>query len=345
MSHRKHLGPWLRVFLCATLAGVFCGCASLSARTGSGRLTGTLWWLTREDLSLSDGDWKEELDYVQALGMDTVIFNGPYAGPDGGSSFDALLERLDGRGMHVYLDTLAPSKWWTLNHGDEEVKRACTRAALLEQRYGHHRSFVGFYIPYECYVMWGAQRELVTRLYTDISRWCKTIAPNKKVMISPFFILDEAGYLGDFRWATPKEYEDFWRSILTEASIDIVALQDSGEHLACYTLEQRRPFFEAMERACNASGATLWGNVESGELNVASLEEYVRRFGLKTYVNSPETTPFWRAVPAEKFAAKLAFVGEYTHCAITWGYREFLRPSRDTTAAEAYLNYVRTLGG
>jgi hypothetical protein len=96
-----------------------------------------------------------------------------------------------------------------------------------------------------------------------------------------------------------------------------------------------------MAQACSATGTSLWANVESGELHVASLEDYAARFGLKTPVNSPETEPFWRAVPAEKFRAKLSMAGEYTDTAITWGYREFLRPSRGLEAAQAYDGYVR----
>lgn len=329
--------------MCMVLSMLLCGCASVGTTGGPARLRGTLWWLTPDDLGLSDAAWEKELDALQSLGMDTIIFNGPYAGPKGGASFEILIDRLDARGMHVYLDTLASPEWWTLDTAAEEVTRACDRAALLHQRYGGHPSFAGFYIPYECYVMWGPQRGLVTNLYTDISRGCKTIAPGKRVMISPFFILDGDGILGDFRWAAPDEYRSFWQLILTDASIDIVALQDSGEHLACYTLEQRRPFFQAMHSACAATGTTLWANVESGELNVASLEEYIRRFGPKTHVNSPKTAPFWRAVPAEKFLAKLTLAGAYTNEAITWGYREFLRPSRGVTAERAYREYVRVL--
>ncbi len=317
------------------------GCASFCERSNTARFVGTLWWLTPDDLNLSEAAWNEELDYMEALGIDILILNGPYAGPEGGAAFEALLDRLDARGMHVYLDTLAAPEWWTLESAEEEVKRACGRAALLEETYGRHSCFSGFYIPYECYVMWGTQRDLVAALYGGVSRCCKTVAPGKPVMISPFFILDDRGYLGDFRWATPEEYREFWQAILSESAIDMVALQDSGEHLGFYTLEQRRPFFAAMREACDATGTALWANVESGELNVAGFEEYVRRFGLRTHVNSPKTTPFWRAVPPEKFLDKLALAGDYADTAITWGYREFLRPSRDTTAAQAYLEYAR----
>ena len=42
------------------------------------------------------------------------------------------------------------------------------------------------------------------------------------------------------------------------------------------------------------------------ELEVASLDDYVARFGLKTHVNDPSTTPAWRGVPADKLDAKRA---------------------------------------
>lgn len=329
------------LYCCGVFAVGICGCASLSGPGNEARLAGTLWWLTPDDLALSGTRWEEELDHIQALGMDTIIFNGPYAGPEGGAAFDALLNRLDARGLHVYLDTLAAPDWWTLEEAGDEVRRGTERAALLQQTYGHHASFAGFYIPYECYVMWDRQGAIARAVYVGVSRGCKAAAPDKPVMISPFFRLDEGCYLGDFRWATPKEYSDFWKDILSAASIDIVALQDSGEHLACFTLAQRQPFFEAMKAACAATDTAFWANVESGELNVASVEDYVARFGLKTHVNSPKTAPFWRAVPADKFRAKLGLAGDYTDTAITWGYREFLRPSRDATAAQAYEEYTR----
>ncbi len=329
------------LFCCGIFATGVCGCASLSGAGGEARLAGTLWWLTPDDLALPETAWEEELDQLQALGMDTIIFNGPYAGPEGGGAFDALLDRLDARGLHVYLDTLAAPNWWTLEGAGNEVRRGTERAVLLQETYGHHASFAGFYIPYECYVMWDRQGALAHDLYVGVSRGCKAAAPDKPVMISPFFRLDEGCYLGDFRWATPEAYSDFWKGILGAAFIDIVALQDSGEHLACYTLAQRRPFFEAMAAACAATGTAFWANVESGELNVTSVEDYVARFGLKTHVNSPETAPFWRAVPAEKFRAKLELAGDYTDTSITWGYREFLRSSGDATAAQAYGEYAR----
>ncbi|GMV94288.1 MAG: hypothetical protein AMXMBFR82_40660 [Candidatus Hydrogenedentota bacterium] len=323
------------------------GCATVGQSNARAHLAGVLWWLSPVDAARNVDAWQEDLDALDASGMDLLIFTGPYAGvePAEGEAdpFDALLGEFDRRGMRVYLSTLQAPQWWTLTDTTPELERARQRIESLERRYGAHPSFEGFYIPYECYCMWGPSAELPKQLYAGVSAACKEIAPEKKTLISPFFILDDRKLLGDFRWATPQEYEAFWTDILHASAIDTVALQDSGEHLACYTLEQRAPFFAAMKSACDATNTAFWANIETGELNVSSLEDYVARFGLRTHVNDPKTTPFWRGVPADKLIAKLAFARQYTRTAITWGYREFVRPSNGAMASELFVEYYEAL--
>ena len=323
------------------------GCATVGTTGSRAHLAGVLWWLSAVDAARDVGAWQEDLDALDALGMDLLIFTGPHAGvePTAGQPdpFDALLGEFDRRGMRVYLSTLQGPAWWTVPDPAPEIARATQHIESLERRYGHHASFEGFYIPYECYVMWGPSAETTKQLYRRVSAACKQTAPDKRTLISPFFILDSQHLLGDFRWASPDEYETFWTDILRGSDIDTVALQDSGEHLACYTLEQRAPFFAAMKSACDATETAFWANVETGELNVASLEDYVARFGLRTHVNDPKTAPFWRGVPAAKLIEKLAFARRYTRTAITWGYRELVRPSNGDTAAALYLEYYEAL--
>ena len=336
---------------CATLAlaatfFALAGCAGLHANHGRAKLAGVLWWIGPADAARPVSAWQDDLDALDALGMDTIIFISPHAGakPDGDTDlFDAFLGEMDRRGMRVYLCTQQPAAWWTLPDPAPELARATAHVQDLVARYGRHESFTGFYIPYECYVMWGDAAVLTKRLYREVASACKAADPSRHTLISPFFILDDRGVLGDFRWATPQEYRAFWEDILRGSDIDTVALQDSGEHLACYTLEQRAPFFEAMKGACDATGKTLWANVETGELNVTSMEDYVARFGAKTHVNDPKTAPFWRGVPAEKLLEKLAFCRRYTRTAVTWGYAEFVRPTNGPMSAELYLDYYRAL--
>lgn len=304
-------------------------------------LAGTLWWISPADAECTPGFWETELNLIQALGMDTLVLNGPFVDAP---FLDTFLAETDRRNMHVYIDTLSAPNWWTLTDPTEEIARANARIDRLHAQYGQHASFEGWYIPYELYVFWDAQAELITRLYTDVAAHCKRISPTKKVMISPFFILDRNNILGTFRFAEPLEYQSFWTSVLKSAQgIDIVALQDSGEHLSLYTMADRQPFFAAMKSACDATGKTLWANIETAELEVASFDDYVARFGKHTHVNDPKLAEFWRGVPAEKLAEKLRFAGQHTSTAITWGYREMIRPGADPKAPKNYESYLSVL--
>ena len=151
--------------------------------------------------------------------------------------------------------------------------------------------------------------------------------------------MDQAGYLGSYRWASPAEYQQFWTALLQQTQVDIVALQDSGEHLSCYTLDQRRPFLGAMKSACDAAHKKFWVNIEVGELNVASLSDYTNRFGYKTHVNDPKTAMAWRGVAPDKLRHKLELAGEYTDTAISWGYQQFIRPTLGPEAQQLHEAY------
>jgi len=329
----------MRAIVCLFVA------VNVVAVAGPARLAGTLWWVSPADVARDAASWREELDALQRVGMRLMVLNGAQYGEDASApdALAVLFEEADARGIDLYLDTLQAPDWWTQTDPAPEVARARGRIARLMERYGGHTSFKGWYIPYEFYVFWGPPADLIKRLHVDIGAACKEAAPGKPVLISPFFILDQKGVLGDFRWATPGEYEDFWKTLLAAAPVDIVALQDSGEHLSCYTLDERRPFFEAMKNACAATGKQFWANVESGELHVESVDDYVERFGLKTHVNDAKTTAAWRGVPAERFRAKLELAGEYTPVAITWGYQQFLRPASEPAAERLHQAYVKAL--
>lgn len=311
------------------------------------QLVGCFWALSAQPqtgrLDLDGREW----DDLRRLGLSIVVLNGlviseapPALGSD---TIEQLLAEGDRRRVRFFLETGAGSQWWMQPQAGPELARTRAQLRRLMDRYGHHRSFHGFYVPYESYVMWGAQRELSRALYRETAAACKAVAPGKPVLISPFFILDEEHLLGDFRWATPQEFRAYWVEVLQGSAIDIVALQDRGEHLSYYENASCAPFFAAMKSACVETGQQLWANVETGELAVDSPAAYEARFGRKTHVNDPRTQPFWRGVPADKLAGKLRFVSAYTTTAITWGYHEFVRPSLGSAAAGLYADYLRVL--
>ena len=102
-------------------------------------------------------------------------------------------------------------------------------------------------------------------------------------------------------------------------------LQDSGEHFSYVTNAQRRPFFEAMHAACNAAGATLFGNVEVAEFLCESPEEYVKLYGRKHHATVKN--PPWRAVPITRLEEKLSIASEFSERIVCWGYQQYGMPA------------------
>jgi hypothetical protein len=191
--------------------------------------------------------------------------------------------------------------------------------------------------------MWDEQARLIRTLYREVAAACKATAPARPVLISPFFILDREGFLGDFRWAEPDEYEAFWRGVLREGGGG--HRRAPGQRRAPVLLHDgtKAAVPRRDEVRLRGDGQDLLGERRDGELAVEGYEDYVRRFGRKTHVNSPATAPFWRAVPAEKLRAKLELAGEFSDTAITWGYREFVRPSLGPAEEGVYRGYREVL--
>lgn len=333
---------------CFVAASLLLGSVLAQPSAADSGLNGCLYWLDATAQAWTAEQWKEQIGFMQQAGLRHVIAVGPAIPAAAGwdpadpmiQTADRLMAACAGSDLRIYLSLSSHPQWYGRWDLEEELSTNRRVVERLAERYGRHPNFAGWYIPHEIYVVWGKQADYITGLYAGLSRICKQAAPQAKVVVSPFFILDREGYLGDFRFAEPAEYESFWYELLRQTQIDVVALQDSGEHLSCYTMEQRQPFFAAMKRACTRAGKTLWINIETGELHVESLADYERKFGRKTHVNDAKTQRHWRVVPPDKLRRKLALARAFADTTITWGYREYWDPMRGPAARDAFKAYA-----
>jgi len=190
------------------------------------------------------------------------------------------------------------------------------------ERYGEYNSFWGWYINNELNPLKPEETEISgfwRTVWKSAVDECKKVAPESMVTISPFYIMDKEKHRG-FEFLKPIEYEQWWTKTLSYTGIDILMLQDSGaEHLGFFTLEDRRPFFEAFRNACDQAGSKLWLNVESGEIDASSWEEAVNMEQSKTQK--------WVYTPTEWLAKKLELAAEYGDHIINWGYYPFMTPT------------------
>ena len=247
-----------------------------------------------------------------------------FAGQPAGNKVDVLsiiYSIADKKGMKVISDLNMPGGAWygkiSADQMSENMKQYVDR---FYARYGSHKSFWGWYLNNEINPIRTVEFDKSAfwrKVWKAAVDECHRIGPGSKVTISPFFLLDKAGLRG-FEYLQPVEYEKWWVVTLKETGIDILLLQDSGEHLSFFTLSEREPFFAAFANACKQAGTKLWMNVETGQVNAKDWQEAIEmeKSGQKK----------WEFTPMDFLAQKLKLAAKYGQGIINWGYFPFMNP-------------------
>lgn len=291
--------------------------------------------------------WSHDMDDIQRFGIDLLCcWSGIEEALDrpaavgGGQLLDYLFVETCRRDMSISLSSgFHHGFWecWDLKAAEEFSRRHINE---MDRRYGSCPSFESWYLDYEIYINFGEERPKIVDLYTAITDLCHG-RNGKPVVVSPFFMPDVGRGCGDYPYAEPGEYYDFWCEVLSRSHIDILSLQDNGgQHLSIITDEQRRAFSQAVIHACKDTGTTYWGNVEGSELPIESMDDYIARFGFDTSVNDPRVRPYWKKTPLEKLKRKLAIAAPDAAKIMSWGYQEFFRPSGGAENRKNYGEYL-----
>lgn len=288
--------------------------------------------------------WLRELDDERRIGAQLLWLSHIAPGLDetGADPLRIILDACQERGMSAMLETGHTPQWYVhrdLDRERAELHRVCR---LLAERYGDHPAFQAVYLNYEIYMAWDGDDSPVDKAYLDALfpvavAACKTALPDKPVAVSPFFILDRDRVFGAFRYAEPEEYGAYWAQLIRRSGLDRVMLQDSGEHFSFSTLEQRRPFFAAMQAACRDAGAAFWGNVETAEMRCESMEQYIALYG-RVHHSQAKGIP-WRNVPLDRLVEKLRLAAGYCENIVSWGYYQMGRPHLGPDAQAWYEQY------
>ena len=287
-------------------------------------------------------EWTRELEFEKAIGFDLLWLSHPqqaFQAPGSEDRIKTVLDVCEKLDMQLILSTGSTKRWHNSLNVKHEIENVGSRITLIGNRYGDHPSFFGWYIPHEIYFAEGDLGHYIERLYPSIVQQCKTATPDKPVTLSPFFILDKDQVFGDFRYVTPREYCEYWTRIIKLSGIDIIMMQDSGEHFSYVTNEQRRPFYAAMQKACQATGARFWANVEVAEAVCPSIEEYRRLYGRIHHSEAVKQGLPWREVPIDRLANKLSIAAEYCERIVSWGYFQYGRPELGSDASKWYEGY------
>ena len=250
----------------------------------------------------SDEQWKADLDHMKDIGIDTLVFirGGMYSksifpskvlGTEHRDDFAGLIiSEAEKRNMQVFFGLYMSNLDW--NHGDAQTEIAINKAFAQEvwTRYGQSPAFAGWYIPQET-----CCDELnIIDLMQGLSKICKDLAPDKPVLISPFF--------GPHRGITPQIHYERWDRIFAQIAdyVDICAFQDGSA-----PIEQMEEYFKATAQLCKKYNIRHWVNTETFERDVRHL---------------------YFPIPFQDLKQKLEIHQAYAEKIITFEFSHFLSP-------------------
>jgi hypothetical protein len=241
---------------------------------------GRLW--NAEVVKMTDDDWRESVRAMHDIGMDVIVMeesfrNQQYCGEhnierDGykGRAYypsqlfpgrmpiaaedpmEAILDEADKLGMSVFVP-VGMYAWFDFTTGSLEWHKAV--ALELYERYGHHPSFYGWYIPEEIHGHLGktAQRraEVIT-FFRELQAYCRRLAPGKLVMLAS----NPHNMSGaETAWAELLQYMD----IICPFGFQRMPEGDmSGEEAAAL-----------LQRLCDQAGAHLWMDMETFDFDAS----------------------------------------------------------------------------
>lgn len=171
------------------------------------------------------------LQWTADSGAGTAIYDSGLPGITQTTStdvIDRLLEYAESWDKTVYVGLQVNHEWFTKGVSDltwlgEEADFAKDLADELYDNYGAYESFDGWYLPFEVDNLnfptsteWGRLGDF----YDDVIDHLHTLDPALPVIVAPFYNDGLGGTINPATWG------DMWESILTDADIDVIALQD-----------------------------------------------------------------------------------------------------------------------
>lgn len=214
--------------------------------------------------------WRRDLDNMQEIGIDTMIFiRGGFENKSifpsktlGTLSADDfagfIFEEAEKRKMDVFFGMYISNLDW--NGGDAVGEIRKNRAFINEvyERYGNSPAFCGWYIPQEA----AFDNLNIKEVMRGLSGLCKDKTPDKKVLISPFFKTDIT-YPGQAH--TPERTYEEWDRIFDYGGkdIDICAFQDGTA-----PMDKMEEYYGAIKKLCDKYGIHHWVNAETFERDV-----------------------------------------------------------------------------
>lgn len=245
------------------------------------RITGTFIDEISHDIphqNWGEKEWEQDFIHMKAVGIDTVIMirsgyrkfitypsaylMGKYGCYRPSTDLVSLFLTLsDKYNMKFYFGLYDSGVFWDTGNLQSEID--INRYVIDEvwDKYGHHKSFGGWYVSTEI----SRKTKGSVHAFKTLGMQCKEVSNGLPTFISPYIdgkkaVMGQSALLSKADVISVKEHEQEWGEIFEgiAGAIDTVAFQDG--HVDYHELPA---FFEVNKKLADQFGLQCWTNVES----------------------------------------------------------------------------------
>lgn len=223
-------------------------------------------------------EWEKDFRHMKSIGIDTVILirggyqrfitypsrylqkqYGCYEPPiDLVGLFLALAEKY---GMKFYFGLYDTGHYWKTGNLQQEIDSNFFVIDEVWNKYGHIKSFGGWYLSMEI----SRRTKGAIEAFHSLGRRCKEVSSNLPTLISPWIdgkkaVLASSGTLTKENAVSLREHESEWNEIFEgiQGAVDAVAFQDG--QIDFHELED---FFSVNKQLAEKYKMECWTNAES----------------------------------------------------------------------------------
>ena len=216
----------------------------------------------------NDEDWKKDIQNMKDAGIDTlVIMRGVFYDKilypskhfkdkkmDYKDFIELVLAEADKKNMDVYVGLYISNLTWNDGDYQTEINENEYYVDEILERYGHHKSFIGWYLPHEV----GHNNYNFVPVTAGLIEILKRKSPEKKIFMSPFYRDKEINYPEPT--LTPDETYKEWDEMFEAfgKDIDCCAFQDGTS-----SLKNLESYMNVTKKLCDKYNIEMWSNVET----------------------------------------------------------------------------------
>jgi hypothetical protein len=224
-------------------------------------------------------EWKRDFENMKSIGIDTVIlircgYKKWLTYPSSSliakehchtpteDLISLFLDLSEQFGMDFFIGLYDSGKyWWEEGNFAKEIEINKYVCDEIWKKYGHRKSFKGWYLSQEV----SRKTNGIISLYKELGMHCKALHPELKTIISPYIdgtkaILSNQASLSKSEKISLAQHEKEWSEIFDQiaGNVDIVAFQDG--HVDYDTLPE---YLSINKSLADQFGIQSWTNAES----------------------------------------------------------------------------------